>query len=98
MNLRRATRMPRADVVIELDSPEELFYADPSGLLTGSNRIDSGMDELVERILALKNPPVTSALCWTLHMSAPRKRRQPWLWRCTAIASCDGVERFGNST
>jgi hypothetical protein len=48
--------MPPADVVIELDSPEELFYADPSGLLTGSNRIDSGMDELVERILALKNP------------------------------------------
>lgn len=56
MNLRRATRMPPADVVIELDTPEELFYADPSGLLTGSNRIDSGMDELVERILALKNP------------------------------------------
>jgi hypothetical protein len=56
VNLRRATRMPTADVVIELDTPEELFYADPSGLLTGSNRIDSGMDELVERILALKNP------------------------------------------
>jgi hypothetical protein len=56
VNLRRATRMPPADVVIELDTPEELFYADPSGLLTGSNRIDSGMDELVERILALKNP------------------------------------------
>jgi hypothetical protein len=56
VNLRRATRMPPADVVIELDTPEELFYADPSGLLGGSNRIDSGMDELVERILAQKDP------------------------------------------
>jgi hypothetical protein len=38
--------------VIELDDPAELFAVDPRGLLAGSNRIDSGMDELVERVLA----------------------------------------------
>ena len=56
MNLRHERRLPAVEVVIELDTPEELFYADPSGLLGGSNRIDSGMDELVERVLAQKNP------------------------------------------
>jgi hypothetical protein len=39
-------------VVIEVANAEELFYADPSGLLAGARRIDSGMDELVERLLA----------------------------------------------
>ena len=39
-------------MVIELANAEELFYADPSGLLAGARRIDSGMDELVERLLA----------------------------------------------
>jgi hypothetical protein len=52
MNLRRNRRTPPADVVIEVANAEELFYADPSGLLTGACRIDSGMDELVERMLA----------------------------------------------
>jgi hypothetical protein len=52
MNLRRNRRTPPADVVIEVANAEELFYADPSGLLTGARRIDSGMDELVERMLA----------------------------------------------
>ncbi len=56
MNLRHERRIAPVDVVVELDTPEELFYADPSGLLGGSNRIDSGMDELVERIQAQKNP------------------------------------------
>jgi hypothetical protein len=52
MTLRRNRRSPPADVVIEVANSEELFYADPSGLLTGARRIDSGMDELVERLLA----------------------------------------------
>jgi hypothetical protein len=56
VNLRHERRAAPVDVVVELDTPEELFYADPSGLLGGSNRIDSGMDELVERIQAQKNP------------------------------------------
>jgi hypothetical protein len=45
---------PLADVVIELDDPSELFAVDPRGLLGGSQRIDSGIDELVERLLAQK--------------------------------------------
>ncbi len=41
-------------MVVELDNIGELFSADPRGLLTGARRIDSGMDELVERFLAQK--------------------------------------------
>ena len=55
MNLRHDRRTAPIDVVIELDHPEELFAADPRGLLDGSNRIDSGMDELVERFLAQRD-------------------------------------------
>ncbi|HEV7579655.1 MAG TPA: hypothetical protein VGO77_04465, partial [Mycobacterium sp.] len=54
MNLRRKRRAPPTDVVIELDNAAELFAADPRGLLAGTHRIDSGMDELVERLLAQK--------------------------------------------
>jgi hypothetical protein len=54
MNLRRKMRGPPTDVVIELDNVDELFAADPRGLLAGAHRIDSGMDELVERLLAQK--------------------------------------------
>jgi hypothetical protein len=39
-------------VVIELDNIDELFSVDPRDLLAGAHRIDSGMDELVERFLA----------------------------------------------
>jgi hypothetical protein len=53
-NLRRKMRGPPTDVVIELDKVDELFAADPRGLLAGARRIDSGMDELVERLLAQK--------------------------------------------
>lgn len=56
MHVRCESRTPAADVVVGLDNPDELFAADPRGLLAGSRRIDSGMDELVERILAQKNP------------------------------------------
>ncbi len=52
MNLRRVTRLPSPDVVIEVANADELFAADPRGLLDGGRRIDSGMDELVERLLA----------------------------------------------
>jgi hypothetical protein len=51
VNLRRKRRAPPTDVVIELDNAEELLAADPRGLLAGGHRIDSGMDELVERLL-----------------------------------------------
>jgi len=47
---RRDQRL--ADVVIELDDPAELFAVDARGLLDGSRRIDSGIDELIERLLA----------------------------------------------
>jgi hypothetical protein len=45
-------RLPPTDVVIELDNVDELFSVDPRDLLAGAHRIDSGMDELVERFLA----------------------------------------------
>jgi hypothetical protein len=54
MNLRPTLRVPPTDVVIELDNVDELFSVDPRGLLAGAHRIDSGMDELVERFLAQK--------------------------------------------
>jgi hypothetical protein len=41
--------------VVEVDNVDELFAADPRGLLAGARRIDSGMDELVERFLAQKD-------------------------------------------
>jgi hypothetical protein len=49
----RDRRTP-ADVVIELDDPTELFAVDQRGLLDGAGRIDTGIDELVERLLARK--------------------------------------------
>jgi len=52
--LRRKRRVPPTDVVIELDNADELFAADRRGLLGGARRIDSGMDELLERLLAEK--------------------------------------------
>lgn len=55
MNLRRKTRESPTEVVVEVDNVGELFAADPRGLLAGSRRIDSGMDELVERFLAQKD-------------------------------------------
>jgi hypothetical protein len=54
VNLRGKRRLPPTDVVIEVDNADELFAADPRGLLSGARRIDSGMDELVERLLALR--------------------------------------------
>jgi hypothetical protein len=54
VNLRGKRRAPPGDVVIEVGNADELFAADPSGLLAGAQRIDSGMDELVERLLAQK--------------------------------------------
>jgi hypothetical protein len=54
VNLRHERRSPSIDVVIEVDNADELFAADPRGLLAGACRIDSGMDELVERFLAQK--------------------------------------------
>jgi len=54
VNLRRKRRGPPTEVVVELDNLDELFSADPRGLLAGAHRIDSGMDELVERLLAQK--------------------------------------------
>lgn len=46
------TRVPPTDVVVELDTVDELFSVDPRDLLGGAHRIDSGMEELVERFLA----------------------------------------------
>ena len=54
VNLRRERRLASTDVVIELDNADELFAADPRGLLAGAGRIDGGMDELVDRFLAQK--------------------------------------------
>ena len=54
MNLLRKRQEPPTEVVVELDNLDELFAADPRGLLAGAHRIDSGMDELVERLLAQK--------------------------------------------
>jgi hypothetical protein len=51
---RRDEQEPRGVVVIQLDTPDELFAVDPRALLTGSRRLDSGMDELVDRFLAMK--------------------------------------------
>ncbi len=54
MNLRRNRREPLADIVIELDDPADLFAVDQRALLSGSRRIDSGIDELVELMLSQK--------------------------------------------
>ena len=67
MNLRRNRTTPPADVVIEVANSEELFYADPSGLLTGARRIDSGMDELVERMLARREVNVAQRVVLDIH-------------------------------
>ena len=57
VSLRRKMPGPPTDVVIELDNADELFAADPRGLLGGAHRIESGMDELVERMLTQKDVP-----------------------------------------
>lgn len=54
MSLRRDRHEPPADIVVELDDPAELFYVDQSTLLDGGRRIDTGIDEIVERLLAQK--------------------------------------------
>ncbi|MCV7413594.1 hypothetical protein [Mycobacterium florentinum] len=54
MNLRRDRREPLADIVIELDDPADLFAVDERAVLSGARRIDSGIDELVELLLAQK--------------------------------------------
>jgi hypothetical protein len=54
VSLRRKMPGPPTDVVIELDNADEMFAADPRGLLAGAHRIESGMDELVERLLTQK--------------------------------------------
>jgi hypothetical protein len=54
VNLRRDRQEPLADIVIELDDPNELFAVDTRELLSGSRRIDSGIDELIELLLAQK--------------------------------------------
>ncbi|WAC89379.1 hypothetical protein [Mycobacterium sp. Aquia_213] len=54
MNLRRDRQEPLADIVIELDEPADLFAVDQRSLLSGASRIDSGIDELVELLLAQK--------------------------------------------
>ncbi len=46
------------DVVVRLDTPDELFTADPAGLLAGSGRLVSGADELVERFLGMRKRSV----------------------------------------
>jgi hypothetical protein len=54
VNLRRSRREPLADIVIELDDPADLFAVDQRAVLSGSRRIDSGIDELVELMLSQK--------------------------------------------
>jgi hypothetical protein len=54
VNLPGERRGPPTEVVVELNTVDELFTVDPRGLLAGADRIDSGMDELVERFLAQK--------------------------------------------
>lgn len=54
MSPGRERRTPPADVVIELDDPADLFAVDQRSLLDGAGRIDTGIDELVERLLAQK--------------------------------------------
>jgi hypothetical protein len=54
MNARRDNRNTTGDIVIQLDTPEELVAPDPHHLLTGSGRLDSGLEELVDRFLAQK--------------------------------------------
>lgn len=54
MKVGRNRREPLADIVIELDDPADLFAVDERAVLSGSHRIDSGIDELVELMLAQK--------------------------------------------
>ncbi|WP_108922961.1 hypothetical protein [Mycobacterium montefiorense] len=50
--MRRNRQEPLPDIVIELDDPADLFAVDQRSVLTGSRRIDSGIDELVELMLS----------------------------------------------
>ena len=86
--LRRKRRVPPTDVVIELDNADELFAADRRGLLGGARRIDSGMDELLERLLAEKE--ITADQRVVLGIAR----------ECSdaAIASCECVEPTANTT
>ena len=54
MNRQHDQQVPTAEVVIELDEPGEMFAVDQRGLLDGTRRIDTGIDELIERLLAKK--------------------------------------------
>ncbi|SPM43365.1 hypothetical protein BN973_02829 [Mycobacterium numidiamassiliense] len=54
MSQQRDQRQPASDVVIELDEPGEMFAVDQRGLLDGARRIDTGIDELIDRLLAQK--------------------------------------------
>lgn len=54
MSAKRGKRESQRDMIIRLDTPEELFAVDPRGLLTGSGRLDSGIDELVDCFLGQK--------------------------------------------
>jgi hypothetical protein len=62
VNLRRDRQESLADIVIELDEPAEMFAVDPRALLSGARRIDSGIDELVELLLAQKKHSSTQRI------------------------------------
>lgn len=49
-----AARSDRRDIVVRLDTPDELFTVDTHRLLTGTGRLVTGMDELVDRFLKQK--------------------------------------------
>jgi hypothetical protein len=54
VKLRSDRQEPLADIVIEIDDPSDLFAVDQRAVLSGGRRIDSGIDELVELLLAQK--------------------------------------------
>ncbi len=54
MSQQHDRQQPTAEIVIELDEPGEMFAVDQRGLLNGARRIDTGIDELIERLLAKK--------------------------------------------
>lgn len=54
MNARSTARAAGGDVVVQLDTPDELFTVDTHRLLTGTGRLSSGIEELLDRFVTQK--------------------------------------------
>ena len=97
MPKRRDEHEPGGVVVIRLDTPEELFAVDPRSLLAGSRRLDSGVEELVDRFLAMKKKIRTRRI--VLELAGPCPASWPRASKDLSVvtASCGSSGRNGRA-